>query len=251
VVEDNREALFVYEKYLKNTQFQLMAAKNLKEARQMLKEFRPLAVVLDVLLEGENSWDLLQEIKQNSATKEIPVYIVTVVDNKEKALALGANAFHTKPVDRVWLLQQLQQVANSDSRAHVLIVDDDEVARYLLRGLLAQTGVRIMEAKGGNEGLRHARQYKPDVMILDLSMPDISGFEVLENLKQDPETAKIPVIVHTSKVLDAGERSLLDEAVAIVSKNTQSREVAMANFSQAFAKAGINLQTEKPAEVHI
>jgi len=251
VVEDNREALFVYEKYLKNTQFQLMAAKNLKEARQMLKEFRPLAVVLDVLLEGENSWDLLQEIKQNSATKEIPVYVVTVVDNKEKALALGANAFHTKPVDRVWLLQQLQQAANSDSRAHVLIVDDDEVARYLLKGLLAQTGFRIMEAKGGNEGLRHARQYKPDVVILDLSMPDISGFEVLENLKQDPETAKIPVIVHTSKVLDAGERSLLEEAVAIVSKNTQSREVAMANFSQAFAKAGINLQTEKPAEVHI
>lgn len=251
IVEDNREAIFVYEKYLKNTQFQLMPAKNLKEARQMLKEFRPLAVVLDVLLESENSWDLLHELKENPATKEIPVYVITVVDNKEKALVMGADGFHSKPVDRVWLLQQLQNAANKDARPHVLIVDDDEVARYLLKGLLAQTGFRIAEAKGGNEGLRHARQYKPDVVILDLSMPDISGFEVLDNLKQDPETAKIPVIVHTSKVLDAGERSLLEDAVAIVSKNTQSREVAMANFSQALAKAGIHLQTERTAEVHI
>jgi CheY-like chemotaxis protein len=251
VVEDNREALFVYEKYLKNTQFQLMAAKNLKEARQMLKEFRPLAIVLDVLLEGENSWDLLRELKESPDTKDIPVYVVTVVDNKEKAMGLGADAFHSKPVDRLWLLQLLQQAANRDSRPHVLIVDDDEVARYLLKGLLAQTGFRISEAKGGNEGLRHARQYKPDAIILDLSMPDISGFEVIENLKQDPETAKIPVIIHTSKVLDAGERSLLDEAIAIVSKNTQSREVAMASFSKAFSKAGINMNAEKPAEVNI
>jgi CheY-like chemotaxis protein len=251
VVEDNREALFVYEKYLKNTQFQLLAAKNLKEARLLLQEFRPLAIVLDVLLEGENSWELLQELKNNSATRNIPLFVVTVVDNKEKAMGLGADGFHAKPVDRIWLLQQLQQVANKDTRAHVLIVDDDEVARYLLRGLLAQTGFRIAEAKGGNEGLRHARQYKPDLIILDLSMPDLSGFEVIDNLKQDPETAKIPVIIHTSKVLDAGERSLLEDAIAIVSKNTQSREIAMANFAQAFAKAGFNTNMEKPSEVHI
>jgi len=250
VVEDNREALFVYDKYLKNTQFQLMAAKNLKEARQLMQEFRPLAIVLDVLLEGENSWELLQEIKANPKTKDIPVYVVTVVDNKQKALTLGADIFHSKPVDRVWLLQQLQQAANRDTRPHVLIVDDDEVSRYLLKGLLAQTGFRLAEAKGGNEGLRHARQYKPDLVILDLSMPDISGFEVLDNLKQDRETAEIPVIIHTSKVLDASERSLLASAVAIVSKNTQSREAAMANFAQAFAKAGLKLNSEKLTEVH-
>ena len=250
VVEDNREALFVYEKYLKNTQFQLVPAKNLREARQLLTEVRPLAVVLDVLLESENSWDLLRELKEDPETNEIPIYVVTVVDNKEKALGLGADGFHSKPVDRVWLLQQLQQAANKDARPHVLIVDDDEVARYLLKGLFAQTGFRIVEAKGGNEGLHHARQYKPDILILDLSMPDISGFEVLDNLKQDQETAKIPVIVHTSKVLDAGERSLLRDAVAIISKNTQSREVALANFSRAFAKAGIPLLTEQMAEIH-
>jgi CheY-like chemotaxis protein len=250
VVEDNAEALFVYEKYLRNTQFQLVPAKNLKEAREMIQEFRPLAIVLDVLLEGEHSWELLQDIKQGRL-KSIPVYVVTVVDNKEKALSLGADAFHPKPLDRLWLLQQLQRVANTDTRPQVLIVDDDEVARYLLKGLLAQTGFRITEAKGGNEGLRHARQYKPDLIILDLGMPDLSGFEVIMSLKQDPETANIPVIVHTSKILDAGERTLLADAADIVSKNTQSREIALASFSQAFAKAGIVVAGEKPTEVHI
>jgi signal transduction histidine kinase/CheY-like chemotaxis protein len=251
VVEDNREALFLYEKYLKNTQFQLVPAKSLHDARKLLREFRPLAIVLDVLLEGEHSWDLLQELKQSPTTNSIPVYVVTVVDNKEKALALGADGFHSKPIDRIWLLQQLQQVANRDNRPHVLIVDDDEVARYLLKGLLAQTGFRMAEAKGGNEGLRHARQYKPDLIILDLGMPDLSGFEVLLNLKQDPETSKIPVIIHTSKVLDAGERVMLEDAVDIISKNAQSRELVMANFLHAFAKAGITVAGEKPAEVHI
>jgi signal transduction histidine kinase/CheY-like chemotaxis protein len=251
VVEDNREALFLYEKYLKNTQFQLVPAKNLNDARKLLREFRPLAIVLDVLLEGEHSWELLQEVKQSPTTKSIPVYVVTVVDNKEKALALGADAFYPKPMDRIWLLQQLQEVADRDKRPHVLIVDDDEVARYLLKGLLAQTGFRISEAKGGNEGLRHARNYKPDLIILDLGMPDLSGFEVLLNLKQDPETAEIPVIIHTSKVLDAGERAMLEDAVDIISKNTHSREVVMVNFVQAFAKAGIAVAGEKPAELHI
>ena len=250
VVEDNREALFVYEKYLKNTQFQLMAAKNLKEARQLMQEFRPLAIVLDVLLEGENSWELLRDLKGNPTTRDIPVFVVTVVDNREKALGLGADEFHSKPLDRIWFLQKLQQTASKDVRPHVLIVDDDEVARYLLKGLLAQTGFRITEAKGGNEGLRYARQHKPNVMILDLSMPDLSGFEVMDNLKMDPELTRIPVIIHTSKALDAGERALLADAVAIVSKSTQSREAVMANFIEAFAKTGLRMNTEKPAEVH-
>lgn len=251
VVEDNAEALFVYEKYLKNTQFQLIPARNLNEARKLMKEFRPLAVILDVLLEGEHSWELLQEVKQNSSTKNIPVYVVTVVDNREKALALGADGFHPKPIERLWLLQRLQQAATQDARPQVLIVDDDEVSRYLLKGLLAQTGFRIVEATGGNEGLRHARHSKPNAIILDLGMPDLSGFEVIMNLKQDPETARIPVIIHTSKVLDENERFLLEEAVDIVSKNSQSREATMANFSQAFAKAGLMVAGEKPAEVHI
>ena len=239
VVEDNQEAIFVYEKYLKNTRFQIVPAKNLREARSALKEFRPSAVVLDVLLEGEHSWDLLQEIKSDSQTAAIPVLVVTVVDNKEKALALGADAFHAKPVERNWLLRQLDSLGKGDSRPQVLLVDDDDISRYLLKNMLSHSGFRFMEAVDGQEALRKARDDQPDLIILDLVMPDLSGFNVLRQLSENSATSSIPVVIHTSKQVNEEERRLLSGAVAIISKNSQSRELALEHFESAFKKAGI------------
>lgn len=241
VVEDNREALFIYEKYLKGTQFQVVPAKDLKEARQTLREVRPVAVVLDVLLQGEHSWELLQELKQDPATARIPVFVVTVVDNREKAIALGADGFHAKPVERGWLIQQLDSLAKPLSQRHILIIDDDEVSRYLVKSALGQADFRFTEATGGVEGIRRAAEKQPDVVVLDLVMPDLSGFEVLSKLKENPRTANIPVIIHTSKVLESYERTLLADAAAIVSKESRSRELLLENFAEAFSKAGFPL----------
>ena len=99
-----------------------------------------------MLLQGEHSWNLLQELKQNPATKDIPVFVVTVVENQSKALALGATAFHAKPIDRAWLLNELQATLDRHE-GQILMVDDDEIARYLLRGLLAGSGHRLLEAQ--------------------------------------------------------------------------------------------------------
>jgi signal transduction histidine kinase/CheY-like chemotaxis protein len=241
VVEDNREALFIYEKYLKGTQFQVVPAKDLKEARQTLQQIRPLAVVLDVLLQGEHSWELLQELKQNPATAGIPIFVVTVVDNRDKAIAMGADGFHAKPVERGWLIERLNAIASRLPQRHVLIIDDDEVSRYLLKSVLGQAELRFSEAPGGQEGLRRAAELHPDLIILDLAMPDLSGFEVLGRLKENSRTANIPVIIHTSKVLDSYERTLLTEAVAVVSKESRSRELSLAHFAEAFSKAGVSL----------
>jgi signal transduction histidine kinase/CheY-like chemotaxis protein len=249
VVEDNREALFIYEKYLKSTPFQVIPAKDLKEARQALHDFRPAAVVLDVLLQGEHSWELLQELKGNSSTRTIPVFVVTVVDNREKALALGADGFHAKPVERGWLVEQLEHIAKRRTERQVLIIDDDEVSRYLLKTVLAEGEFHFSEAAGGNEGLRRANEAKPDLVILDLAMPDLSGFEVLNRLKENPATANIPVIIHTSKVLNSYERSLLSSAVAVISKETRSRELSLSHFADAFSRAGFPLKIGPGDEV--
>jgi signal transduction histidine kinase/CheY-like chemotaxis protein len=239
VLEDNREALFIYEKYLKGSRFQVIPAISIQEARDALRSFHPLAVVLDVLLQGEHSWELLRDIKQNPATRDIPVYVVTVVDNRQKAFALGADGFHSKPIDRSWLLQQLQN-ASSNRSYSVLLVDDDRTSRYLLSGLLSGSNCRVSEAQDATQGLRMASELKPDVIILDLSMPDLSGFEVLDRLKTDPATKSIPVVIHTSKVLDENERMRLNSAVGIIPKSTMStRDVASAMFSEAFQKAGL------------
>ena len=241
VVEDNREALFVYDKYLKGTEFQLIPAKDVKEARQALNEFRPVAVILDVLLKGEHSWDLLQDLKQQPATRNIPVLVVTVVDNKEKALSLGADAFHSKPVDRGWLLEQLQANVATETRPRILVIDDDEVARYLLRGMLANSGFRLLEAQGGQEGLVLAHEQRPDAILLDLAMPDLNGFEVLQALKENRDTINIPVIIHTSKVITESDRSRLSAAVEVLPKQVQPRELALANLNSALLKAGLKI----------
>jgi signal transduction histidine kinase/CheY-like chemotaxis protein len=250
VVEDNREALFIYEKYLKGTAFQVVPAQDLKEARRALEEFRPVAIVLDVLLQGEHSWQLLQDLKQNSLTKDIPVFVVTVVENEAKALALGATAFHAKPIDRAWLLAQLQTTLVRD-HGQILIIDDDEISRYLLKGVLGAGGYRLQEARGGNEGLRLAKEIKPDLIILDLSMPDLSGFEVLDLLKRDPETLQIPVVIYTSQRLESGERERLQAAADIVPKETQSRELTEARFAEALARAGLHTKAAAPDGVGV
>lgn len=244
VVEDNREALFIYEKYLKGTGFQVVPAQDLKEARKALQEFKPVAIVLDVLLHGEHSWHLLQELKENPSTREIPVYVVTVVENEGKAMALGATGFHAKPIDRAWLLDQLQKTLVRE-HDQILIIDDDEISRYLLKGVLGSRGYRLFEARGGVEGLRFAKEKKPSLIILDLSMPDLSGFEVLEYLKADPDTQQIPVVIYTSQRLESAERERLHAAADIVPKETQSRELTEARFAEALARAG--LHTKSPA----
>jgi signal transduction histidine kinase/CheY-like chemotaxis protein len=242
VVEDNSETLFIYDKYLKGTRFQPIPAKNIKEARAALQEFKPLAIVLDVLLQqGEHSWDFLRELKREPSTANIPALVVTVIDNRDKAKAMGADGFHVKPLDRMWLLQHLENAVRKLSAKTLLLIDDDEVSRYLVKNVLAPGNFRFVEAKNGPEGLEKASTEKPDAVILDLVMPEQSGFDVLRELKANPQTRATPIIIHTSKVLDSQERDLLNEAVAVVSKETASRELLLARFTEAFRKAGISI----------
>jgi signal transduction histidine kinase/CheY-like chemotaxis protein len=250
VVEDNREALFIYEKYLKGTEFQVIPASNLREARSALHEFRPAAIILDVLLQGEHSWELLSELKQSATTASIPVFVVTVVENRDKALALGADGFHAKPVERSWLVHQLHGVEQHDPSKQLLLIDDDEISRYLVRAVLGTGDFRYVEASSAQEGLQKARENRPDVVILDLNMPDMSGFEVLKQIKEDSRTADIPVIIFTSKVLSAEEREMLAEAVDVVSKESKSREISLERFSAAFKRAGIPFGERSSSEVH-
>lgn len=222
VVEDNPEALFVYEKYVKHAGFQVMAARNLSEARSLLRRMTPVAVVLDILLDGESGWEFLTELKSDPTTQAIPVFVVTLVDNEAKALALGADAFHIKPIERGWLLRQL--AGGATGRNRVLVIDDDEISRYLVQGALSNTEFEFMEAVNGSEGLRLANERRPGAIILDLAMPDLSGYDVLERLKHDPDTKDIPVLVYTACVLSPQQRARLNDAAAIIPKQGGSRE---------------------------
>ena len=243
VLEDNPETMVVYESYLRGTPYQLLPATRLSEGRELLRRVKPAAVILDVLLHNESTWTLLTELKSNEATRGIPVIVATVVDNEAKALALKADAFCVKPVEQEWLRNTLDRLVRKSDGCTVLLIDDDEIDRYLMRGFLAAAGCNLIEVSDPIEGLRRARLDHPRVVILDLMMPEMNGIEVLRRMKADPATADISVIISTSKILNPDEKSLLErEACAIVPKDSASREAYQEVVLAALQKAGLVAQ---------
>ncbi|MBI3949861.1 MAG: response regulator [Acidobacteria bacterium] len=238
VVEDAAEDRLIYEKFLKGSGFQLIPARTIREARQALKKVRPKAIVLDILLPGEDAWTFLAEVKEDDATREIPVLVVTTVEDEPKGLALGADAYCVKPVERSWLLKQLNRLTGQERGQKVLVIDNEEVFRYLLRQLLAGLRCTVLEAADGAEGLRRAREEQPEVIFLDLMMTRMSEYEVLDRLKADPATRDIPVVIITSKVLEVAEQNQLTmKALAILSKERILQAAAKDDIKQVLAKA--------------
>ncbi len=233
VVEDNPETVFIYEKYLKGTPFQVIPASTTAEARRLVQEVLPVAVVLDIMLGAESAWSFLSELKTSVLTKAAPVYVVTIVDNRHKAKALGADDFAEKPLDRAWLLERLRAAVESLPRERILVVDDDEASRYILGGLLAETRYEVVEAHGGERAVELARSASPAAVFLDLQMPDVPGEEVLRRLRADPVTRELPVVVYTGRKLDDAARARLAGANAILSKETSSRGAALREIREA------------------
>jgi CheY-like chemotaxis protein len=237
VIGDDRESLVLYEKYLKGTGFQVIPAGTAAEARRRLEECKPVAILLDAALPAGGSWELLVELKRTEGVAEIPVLVAGKADDSEKAMALGAECF-TKPLDRKRLLERLRAIARSRPGGRILVIDDDEVSRYLLRDLLSDTRYEVIDAASGEEGLRLARERRPAAILLDLVMPGLSGFEVLEELGREPATCEIPVIIVTSKPLDEKEQaSLSGRVVTLLSKESPSRQEAIARVREALAAA--------------
>jgi signal transduction histidine kinase/CheY-like chemotaxis protein len=240
VVEDDRKTIFVYEKYLSMAGFQVLPARTIDDARRLMTVHRPAAVVLDIMLEGETTWDFLAELKRDPDTSEVPVLVVTVTSKAQKARALGADEFWLKPVNPDRLINKLKSLTRPGTQTNVLVIDDDERARYLIRKLLVGTPYGMAEAATGPEGVRMARQSSPNVIFLDFLLKDMTAFDVLDELKADPRTRAIPVIVVTSHVLDASERSrLAADTEAILSKENLSRELAINRIRDALGKAGV------------
>lgn len=159
----------------------------------------------------------------------------------ESTPGLGSTFFLTIPLR----YSQKRVVSFSGGAAYLaLIIDDDEVARYILKGLLAGTNLEIREAATGEEGIRRALAERPDVIFLDLRLPGMSGFEALEALQAEPETSEIPVIINTSKILDQREIEKLAKAKAILSKDNPSREVGVQRVREALALAGLQFAKE-------
>jgi signal transduction histidine kinase/DNA-binding response OmpR family regulator len=229
IVEDEPETQFIYEKLLKGTRYQPLAARNLRDARDIMTRVQPQAIVLDVLLRGEDTWRWLTELKKDPPKSSVPVLMATNMDDERKALALGADAYLLKPLSRVALLDKLDALVSRD----VLIIDDDPAARYLLQKLLANHRTRVIEAIDGATGLQAARSRRPAMIFLDLQLPDGSGEDILGALRRDSQLRQVPVAIVTSRDLSTEERDRLGtRAQAVLQKSELTADMARAVLTQ-------------------
>ena len=239
ILENSPEDLLVYQTLLRGSRYQVLHAATVKQARDLLRQVTPRAIILDILLRGEDAWEFLAELKAGDATRDIPVLVATTVDDPHKGYGLGADAYVVKPVERGWLMMTLDDLTADGRGRRILIVDDDETSRYVLRQLLAGTRYETIEAASGAEGLERAREQPPAAIFLDLVMPGLSGFEVLDALRTDERTRGIPVVILTSKALDPDDHRRLDGKVtAVLSKGSSSREIACAALDFALSHGG-------------
>lgn len=241
VIEDDRQTMFMYERYLSSSGFQVLPARTVDDAKAILKRTVPAAIVLDVMLEGETTWRLVEDIKEDPRTRDVPLMVVTVVDRSQKARALGADEFWLKPVNGERLIRKLNELARRGPMTKVLVIDDDDASRYLVRRLLEGTDYRVIETGDAAEGVRLARREEPHVILLDFLLAGATAFDVIDDLKVDARTRAIPIIIQTSKKLDTAELERLQkETTAVLQKHSLSRELAISRIRDALAGAGIN-----------
>jgi signal transduction histidine kinase/CheY-like chemotaxis protein len=239
------EVFPLYEKFLRGTGFQLLPVSNGERALDLVRELKPVIVLINAGAPDGNGFRLLARLKRDDTVHSVPVWMSSLAEHEERATALGAEAFFAGPVPRDRLVHGLRQYCPIDSREEVLIVDDDELSRYLLRSLLQDTRLRVLEAESGVDGLELARQRRPFCIFLDLHMPDKSGFEVIKEMRADTRLAAVPLVVHTGIPLNADERAWLEaEGVPILSKSTQNRDLALAELRRVLQEAAVS-QTEE------
>ena len=179
---------------------------------------RPDAILLDIVLMGDESWRLLLEMRGQEANADIPLIVTSSTGEVRKAAHLGADEYLAKPVDGERLIDILDRVTGRHSLTQVLLVDDEEVTHYLVRQLLPRAQYRLWIANNGKDALDRLVEQSPDVVLLDLRMPGMSGFEFLDRVKQNAALAELPVIVLTSTTPQPEERALLGGASLIISK---------------------------------
>ncbi len=223
IIEDSDEDMLLYERALMGTRFQVVPTRSAATAMTALTAVRPAALILDIRLQGQESWDVLARFKREQATRNIPLVVISTVDDRTKAFGLGADAYLVKPIERASLLSTLDAVVTSVSPVRVLSVDDEETFRFIIREMLSGPEYEVSFASTGDECLRAVRQRPPDLILLDLGLDRASGSEVFDLLKADPSTAPIPVIIVTSQRIAEADRQRFG-AGAVLPKSDLSRE---------------------------
>ncbi len=215
VVDDEPKMAKRIAGYLREEGYHPVIATSGEQALTLARSEAPFAIVLDIIMPDMDGWEVLQSLKKNSKTQNIPVIIVSVSQDRETGFALGAIGYLTKPLSRNLLLSEIRKIGRPGIRS-VMIVDDNEIDRREFRQIIETNGLIPIIAHDGAACLEMLINQIPDILILDLMMPEPDGFAVLETIRSNPKTRDLPVIVATAKDLTKEDRERLHNNVASV-----------------------------------
>jgi signal transduction histidine kinase/DNA-binding response OmpR family regulator len=222
VIDDDATVREVIARFLEREGFEARLASGGLEGLRLARELQPAAITLDINMPDIDGWTVLAALKGDPETSEIPVVMVTIEDSANRGYSLGAAEYMLKPVDRDRFVKTMRQICASYGR-RVLLVDDDEIMRQALRHALEQRHWNVMEAENGRAALDRIGEQCPDVVMLDLLMPVMDGFEFLAEMRSVEQWRDIPVLVVTAKDLSAEERLRLNGNVHRVMQKNSSQ----------------------------
>jgi GAF domain-containing protein/CheY-like chemotaxis protein len=235
VIDDEAAVRDLMQRFLIKEGFRVVTAASGEEGLRWARELRPDAITLDVMMPGMDGWAVLSALKADPDVAEIPVIMLTIVDDRNLGYALGASDYLTKPIDRERLVSVLKQHRRDRP---VLVVDDDAEVRQLLRRTLESEGFAIVEAENGRVALERLRGEPPSLILLDLMMPEMDGFEFVAALRRHEGWRAIPVVVITARDLSREDRERLNGHVEkILQKGTYDRDQLLAEVRELVASS--------------
>ena len=224
VVDDDPTVREVVGRYLVREGFTFAEAVGGREGLRLARELNPAAITLDITMPDLDGWTVLAAIKGDPTLADIPVILLTIVDEKNRGFALGASEYLVKPIDRDKLIRVLRRLC-SPSGGSILVVDDDEISRGGLKNALQQAGWKVAEADNGQIALTRLNEARPSAILLDLMMPEMDGFEFLDEVRRHEEWHDIPIIVITARDVTAEDRARLNGRVESIIQKAERNDM--------------------------
>jgi signal transduction histidine kinase/CheY-like chemotaxis protein len=236
VVDDDADTRQVLKRFLNRKGFPVECAASGEEGLRLARELHPMAIILDVMMPGMDGWAVLSTLKSEREVKEIPVVMLTIVDDKNLGYALGATDYLIKPVDRDRLIEILAKFRNVPPPRAALVVDDEEPARKMLTQILEKERWNVVQAENGLVALEQIAKQRPDLILLDLMMPKMNGYQFLAELRKHEKWRSIPIIVVTAKDMSTEERIALDGYVEkVLPKHALTEEALLTEIQDLIA----------------
>jgi signal transduction histidine kinase/DNA-binding response OmpR family regulator len=240
VIDDDAEACEIIRRLLEKDGFKVVTTLSGEDGLRLAHQLQPAAITLDVMMPDMDGWSVLRALKVDPVLHKIPVVMLTMLDDRSKGYALGATDYITKPVDRELLHTALARFHTPDESCSVLLVEDDPATREVMTRTLEKAGWAVTEAGNGREALDRLAQQKPQLILLDLMMPVMDGFDFLLEMRANAEWQDIPVIVLTAKDLTDEDRRVLSGRVEeIVEKGASSHEQVVNLVHKALGPAPV------------